>query len=142
MEIASIKGGNKRWMLEVVAGILERDGRILICRRKANQSHALKWEFPGGKVEANESHGDALARELSEELDLRNVTSQEIARYEYSYPGKKQFRLIFLRVTGFTGEPRNVIFEEMRWESREALSGFDFLEGDVEFLRGMTSGLY
>lgn len=129
-------------MLEVVAGILEREGRILICRRKANQSHALKWEFPGGKVEANESHGQALARELSEELDLSDVTSEEIARYEYSYPGKKPFRLIFLRVTGFTREPRNVIFEEMRWEPRITLAGFDFLEGDLDFLRGMTSGLY
>jgi len=37
-------------MLQVVAGIIERDGRILICRRKAQQTHPLKWEFPGGKV--------------------------------------------------------------------------------------------
>lgn len=129
-------------MLEVVAGIIEREGRILICRRKANQSHPLKWEFPGGKVEKAESAPDALARELAEELDLRVVTCEEIARYDYTYPGKDPIRLIFLRVTEFGGEPQNLIFEEIRWEIREHLTSFDFLEGDLEFLRGMSSGQY
>ena len=55
-------------MTTVVAGILERDGRILICQRKADQAHPLKWEFPGGKVEAGEEPEAALQRELNEEL--------------------------------------------------------------------------
>jgi 8-oxo-dGTP diphosphatase len=129
-------------MLEVVAGIIEREGRVLICRRKAEQSHPLKWEFPGGKVERGETPPQALARELREELDLEGVTCEEITRYEYSYPGKYPIRLIFLRVTAFLGEPRNLIFEDMRWEPRQYLAGFDFVEGDIEFLRGISSGLY
>jgi len=129
-------------MLQVVAGIIEKDGRILICRRKADQSHPLKWEFPGGKVEHNESLSNALARELGEELGLGDVQSEELTRYEYTYPGKHPIRLIFLRVTSFEGQPRNRIFEEMRWEPRQYLSGFDFVEGDIEFLRGLSSGLY
>ena len=129
-------------MLQVVAGIIEREGRILICRRKPSQSHPLKWEFPGGKVEHDEGLPEALARELEEELGLRHVTSQEIARYEYTYPGKFPIRLIFMRVTGYQNEPRNRIFEEMRWETRASLATFDFVEGDVAFLRGLASGLY
>jgi 8-oxo-dGTP diphosphatase len=129
-------------MLQVVAGIIERDSRILICRRKAAQSHPLKWEFPGGKVEHGESLPEALARELEEELALRHVQCQEIARYEYTYPGKFPIRLIFMRVTGYQNEPRNLIFEEMRWETRSSLAAFDFVEGDVEFLRGLAAGLY
>jgi 8-oxo-dGTP diphosphatase len=129
-------------MLQVVAGIIERDGRILICRRKADQSHPLKWEFPGGKVEHGESLPVALARELGEELGLGGVQSEEIARYEYTYPGKHPIRLIFMRVTEFQGQPQNRIFEEMRWEPRQYLPGFDFVEGDIEFLRGLSSGLY
>jgi 8-oxo-dGTP diphosphatase len=129
-------------MLQVVAGIIEKDGRILICRRKADQSHPLKWEFPGGKVEHNESLSNALARELGEELGLGDVQSEELTRYEYTYPGKHPIRLIFLRVTSFQGQPQNRIFEEMRWEPRQYLSGFDFVEGDIEFLRGLSSGLY
>jgi 8-oxo-dGTP diphosphatase len=129
-------------MLQVVAGIIEREGRILICRRKAAQSHPLKWEFPGGKVEQNEGLPEALARELEEELGLRHVQSQEITRYDYTYPGKFPIRLIFMRVTDYQGEPRNRIFEEMHWETRASLAAFDFVEGDIEFLRGLASGLY
>lgn len=129
-------------MLQVVAGIIERDDRILICRRKADQSHPLKWEFPGGKVERNETLPQALERELAEELDIHSITCEEMTRYEYTYAGKHPIRLIFFRVTEFEGEPRNVIFEEMRWETRQSLAGFDFVEGDIQFLRGISSGLY
>ena len=49
-------------MVQVVAAIIERAGRILICRRTPEQSHALKWEFPGGKVEPGETAEQALKR--------------------------------------------------------------------------------
>jgi 8-oxo-dGTP diphosphatase len=122
-------------MLQVVAGILRREDRILICQRTPEQSHPLKWEFPGGKIEEGETPPQALARELEEELDIRGVKCEEIKRYEYAYPGKKAIVLIFLRVTEFSGEPRNRIFQEMRWESVSRLAEFDFLEGDRDFLR-------
>ena len=129
-------------MLEVVAGIIEREGKILICRRKAAQSHPLKWEFPGGKVERGESLAAALERELDEELGIHSISCEEVTRYEYTYPGKYPIRLIFFRVTEFEDEPRNRIFEEMRWEPLPALASFDFVEGDTEFLRGLASGKY
>ena len=129
-------------MLQVVAGIIEREGRILICRRKAQQTHPLKWEFPGGKVERNETLPQALERELAEELDIHSVSSEEIMRYEYTYPGKHPIRLVFFRVMEFEGEPRNLIFEEMRWVPRQNLAAFDFVEGDHQFLRGIASGQY
>lgn len=122
-------------MLEVVAAILERDGRILICQRTAQQSHPLKWEFPGGKVEPGESPQQALARELEEELAIRGAQSEEITRYQFSYPGKRPTLLIFLRVTRFEGEPQNLIFQDMRWEPPDRLAAFDFLEGDRDFIR-------
>jgi 8-oxo-dGTP diphosphatase len=123
-------------MLQVVAAVIERQGRILICRRQPGQSHGLKWEFPGGKVEAGETPAQALERELGEELDIREVAAEEITRYEYTYPGKNPILLIFLRVREFAGEPRNLIFHEMRWEPMERLADFDFLEGDRDFIRG------
>ena len=126
-------------MLQVVAAIIERDGRILICRRTPLQSHPLKWEFPGGKVEPGESPAAALARELEEELGIHGAAGDEITRYEYCYPGKHPIELIFLRVTRFSGEPRNLIFHEMRWEAPERLATFDFVEGDRDFLRGLPS---
>ena len=126
-------------MRMVVAGILERSGSILICRRTAQQSHPLQWEFPGGKVEDGETLAAALARELNEELGITDVESEEITRYEFTYPSGNPILLVFLRVTRFTGEPRNLIFEDMRWEPRNRLPTFDFLEGDRHFLRLLTA---
>jgi len=125
-------------MVQVVAAIIERGGRILICRRTKDQSHALKWEFPGGKVEPGESPAEALARELAEELGIRHAAGPEITRYEYTYPGKKPILLIFYRITGFEGEPANLIFHEMRWEAARDLASFDFVEGDLDFIRALA----
>ena len=125
-------------MVQVVAAILERDGRVLIGRRQAEQSHPLQWEFPGGKVEPGETPERALERELEEELGIRGASGDEIARYEYTYPGKDPIELIFFRVNRYEGEPRNLIFKEMRWEPRENLSRFDFVEGDRDFIRGFS----
>jgi 8-oxo-dGTP diphosphatase len=122
-------------MVQVVAGIIERQGRFLICRRKPEQAHPLKWEFPGGKVEPGETPGQALARELEEELGILGAAGEEITRYQYTYPGRDPILLIFFRVREFGGEPRNVVFHEMRWEPAAKLGEFDFVEGDIEFIR-------
>jgi 8-oxo-dGTP diphosphatase len=127
-------------MLQVVAAIIERSGRVLICRRRPDQSHPLQWEFPGGKVEPGESPAAALARELEEELGISGATGDAIARYEFAYPGKPPVGLIFYRILEFSGQPLNLIFQEMRWTPRETLGEFDFVEGDREFLAGFASG--
>ena len=125
-------------MVQVVAAIIEREGRILICRRTAEQSHALKWEFPGGKVEPGETPEQALERELEEELAIGGARGVEITRYEYTYPGKQPILLIFFRVTGFSGEPANLIFHEIRWEPPGEIRRFDFVEGDLAFIRALS----
>ena len=121
-------------MTTVVAGVLEREGKILICRRRADQPHPLKWEFPGGKLEAGESPDAALIRELREELGIESEAGAEITRYEFTYPGKQPILLIFMKVTAWRGDIENRIFETILWDRAEALSGYDFLEGDAEFL--------
>lgn len=125
-------------MIQVVAAILEREGRILIGRRKPEQAHPLQWEFPGGKVEPGETPPQALTRELEEELGIHHAAGAEISRYPYTYPGRSPIELIFYRVTSFTGEPRNLVFQEMRWEPAARLSAFDFVEGDRDFLRALA----
>ena len=126
-------------MTTVVAAIVERDGQVLICQRKNNEpNHPLKWEFPGGKVEPAEEPTAALRRELQEELAIEAVIGPEVERYEYRYPGRKPILLIFFRVSAFEREPRNVVFEQIRWERRERLPDYDFLEGDVDFVRRLA----
>jgi 8-oxo-dGTP diphosphatase len=126
-------------MTTVVAGVIERDGKILICRRRADQPHPLKWEFPGGKVEAGESLETALARELREELGIEATIGLEAMRYEFAYPGKQPILLIFLAVADWRGEVQNHIFGEIIWESPDSLRSYDFLEGDARFLGALTA---
>lgn len=123
----------------VVAGILERGGRMLICRRRPDQPHPLKWEFPGGKVEPGESPPDALRRELREELAIQATAAQEIDRYEFRYPGGKPILLIFYRVCEFAGEPENLVFDQIVWAAAGELPRYDFLEGDVDFVRRLAT---
>ena len=127
-------------MTVVVAAVIERDGKILVCRRTAAQAHPLKWEFPGGKVEPGEMPGQALARELDEELAIRAEIGPEITRYEFTYPGKKPILLIFFRVHRYEGELLNRIFDEMRWEAKSRLQDYDFLEDDAGFVKALTAG--
>jgi 8-oxo-dGTP diphosphatase len=128
-------------MVQVVAAIIERQGRILIGQRQPDQSHPLKWEFPGGKVEPGETPGQALTRELEEELAIRSARGTEITRYEFAYPGKHPILLIFHRVTEFDGEPQNLIYREMRWEPRAKLAAFDFIEGDRAFIQAVSAAV-
>jgi len=128
-------------MVQVVAAIIERQGRILVGQRRPDQSHPLKWEFPGGKVEPGETPGQALTRELDEELAIRNARGTEITRYEFAYPGKNPILLIFHRVTEFEGEPQNLIYREIRWEPRAQLPTFDFVEGDRAFIQAFTAAV-
>jgi 8-oxo-dGTP diphosphatase len=128
-------------MTTVVAAVIERDGKILIGQRHNIGPHALKWEFPGGKVESGETPEDGLVRELGEELAIRARVSNEIMRYEYHYPGRKPFLLVFFRVVEFEGEPRNLAFEQIQWTRGEELQKYDFLEGDALFIRSLLHGL-
>jgi 8-oxo-dGTP diphosphatase len=127
-------------MTVVVAGVLERDGMILVCQRRPDQPHAGKWEFPGGKVETGETPGEALVRELREELGIEAEAGSEIERYEFGYPGKSPILLIFFAVPKWTGEMENRIFQAVEWERRERLAQRDFLAGDERFLAALVQG--
>jgi 8-oxo-dGTP diphosphatase len=129
-------------MVQVVAAILQRDGNILIGQRMPEQSHPLKWEFPGGKVEPGESPEEALARELEEELGIRGAAGEVMTRYHFTYAGRDPIELIFFRVREYSGEPRNLIFHDLRWQPQFQLAGLDFVEGDREFIHGIYTSAY
>jgi 8-oxo-dGTP diphosphatase len=126
----------------VTAAVIERDGRILICRRRSDQDHPGKWEFPGGKLEPGEDPEESLRRELREELNIEAAIGPEITRYEYSYPGRKPIRLVFFRVTDFEGEPDYSQFQQTEWAPSGELPRHDFLEGDVEFVQELAAGKF
>ena len=126
--------------VEVVAAVIIREGKILIGQRKRGGRHPLKWEFPGGKVEPGEDPRVAIQRELREELDVEAVIGEEMDAYKVVYGDGPGILLHFYRVTQFQGEPRNLDFEQIRWERPERLPDYDFLEGDISFVAKVARG--
>lgn len=122
----------------VVAAVIERDGMILVGQRRSDDRHPMKWEFPGGKVEVHEAPRDALKRELREELGIEAEIGPEIARYEFQYPKRSPILLIFHSVSHYSGEIQGLCFEQIRWEQRAKLPAYDFLDGDIDFVRRLA----
>ncbi len=124
-------------MTKVAVGILRRDGKILACQRKRGGRYELKWEFPGGKVEQGETFLQCLERELQEELaiTIHSIDRMEIQSAEYDDGG--HYEVAYCSVTGFDGELRNNVFEEVRWVTLRELRELDILEGNRDFISRM-----
>lgn len=90
--------------VEVVAGILVREGRVLLVQRRADKDFALTWECPGGKVEGPETHRDALQREWREELGILVTSMEDSPRFEREFsnpvsrPDRARIQLFLYRV--------------------------------------------
>ncbi len=124
--------------IDVVAGLIFRDGRLLVCQRHGSSAFPLKWEFPGGKVEPGEPYEDALKRELKEELEIEIYDPVEVFSHRHVYAGASEVSLKFFRVTRFQGEICNRVFQQIRWVRVEELPSLDFLEGDLPLVAILT----
>jgi 8-oxo-dGTP diphosphatase len=113
---------------------------LLICQRRYDSAFALKWEFPGGKVEPGEASVEGLRRELREELGIEAQVGPEAYRTRHHYPGKYTVELIFYHVVDFSGALHNYAFEQVRWAAPAHLPTFDFLEGDAELIALLSQG--
>jgi 8-oxo-dGTP diphosphatase len=127
-------------MKRVVAALIIKDGKVLVCQRTRHQTMPLKWEFPGGKIEEGEQPRDALRRELDEELGIDAKIGEEVARIRHEYKGGSSVELRFYVVHQYKGEIENRIFRDVRWSTRSELTSFDFLEADLALVRDLAEG--
>ena len=112
--------------ITVAVGILIDDaGRVLVTRRAPDAHQGGLWEFPGGKVEENETILAALARELREELGLLVEATEALMVLDHDY-GDKQVRLDVHRVTRWSGEPRGLEGQPLAWQQLEQLRDWVF----------------
>ena len=114
-----------RFVHVAVAVVTNTAAEILLTRRHQHSHQGGLWEFPGGKVEANEDLADALRRELREELAIDVLEHQPLMRIEHDY-GDKQVLLDVHRVTAFRGEPRPCEGQPMRWVASSSLADYAF----------------
>ncbi len=127
-------------MKRVVAGLIVKDGKLLVCQRTRHQTMPLKWEFPGGKIEEGEQPRDALRRELEEELGILAKVGAEVKRIQHEYPNGGMVELRFFVVREYEQEIENRIFKDMQWADPKELPKYDFLEADLTLVRELAAG--
>ena len=123
--------------IRVVAAVIERDGRLLLCRRPAGKRHAGLWEFPGGKLLPGESVPEAAQRELAEELGVEVVSVGELL-FELPDPGSP-FVIEFHPVE-IAGEPVPLEHDELLWALPAELEDLDLAPSDRAFASRYASG--
>uniref|UniRef100_UPI0030EE1001 Nudix family hydrolase n=1 Tax=Pseudomonas guineae TaxID=425504 RepID=UPI0030EE1001 len=112
--------------IHVAAAVIRgEDGQILLAKRADDQHQGGLWEFPGGKVEADETVQVALARELEEELGICPSSSRPLIQVRHDYPDK-QVLLDVWEVSTFTGEPHGAEGQPLAWVSPRQLGDYDF----------------
>jgi 8-oxo-dGTP diphosphatase len=127
-------------MKRVVAALIWKDGKVLICQRTRHQPMPLKWEFPGGKIEEGEQPRDALRRELDEELGIDAIIEDEVARIRHEYPSGNAVELRFFDVHNYSGKIENRIFRDIFWALPSELPAYEFLEADLELVKNLVEG--
>jgi mutator protein MutT len=123
-------------LVRVVAAVIEKDGRYLLCRRPPHKRHGGLWEFPGGKIEEGESDLDAANRELAEELGVK-VSSVASSRFSMADPGS-HFVIEFMPVE-IDGSPRCIEHSEMRWVSLSEMPHLDLAPSDRRFVEHLLT---
>jgi len=127
-------------MKRVVAALIAKEGKLLVCQRTRHQTMPLKWEFPGGKIEEGEQPRDALRRELEEELGILATVGDEVKRIQHEYPNGGMVELRFFVVREYQGEIENRIFKDIQWALPGDLPKYDFLEADLTLVRDLAAG--
>lgn len=121
-------------MINVTCALLKRDNKILICQRSSSMKLPLKWEFPGGKIEADESNRKCLEREIFEELGLHIQVGEELTMVEYHYTDFS-IRLYPFICSIKSGTVQPVEHAQVRWAAPGELLSYDWAEADIPIVK-------
>ncbi len=128
--------------LKVAVGVISNSqGEVLVGQRTVKDRYYEQWEFPGGKLEANETPEQALVRELEEELGVHVIAQRPLIDLSHSYPDRHVELFVYL-ITEFEGEPSGRENQALQWLAPAELSNINFLSGNkriVEAVQSLTS---
>ena len=120
--------------VDVVAALIKKGDRFLICQRPAHKARGLLWEFVGGKVEPGETKEEALVRECREELGVRVAPSSVFCTLTHVYPDLTvNLTLFHAEIT--SGEPQLLEHNALKWITRDEIDGYAFCPADEEILK-------
>ncbi|MFZ5969141.1 MAG: (deoxy)nucleoside triphosphate pyrophosphohydrolase [Bacillota bacterium] len=119
--------------LIVTAGIMRRGHKILIAQRYVKTEHALKWEFPGGKLEEGETPESCLIREIKEELNLTILVDDIFSVVYHAYEDKTVLLLCYL-CTYVSGEGKALECNDFHWIDLQEMDNYEFVEADLQIV--------
>lgn len=125
-------------VLQVVAALIRRNGKFLICQRPADKKRALLWEFVGGKQEKGETQKQALVRECKEELAIDVDVKDVFCDVTHVYPDVTVHLTLFNAET--RDEPQMLEHNDMRWISPSEIDNFEFCPADDDILGLIKKG--
>jgi len=122
----------------VAAALYDSAGRVLIAERPPGKHMAGRWEFPGGKIGADEADRAALERELKEELGIEALVAQHLLTLTHAYPDRI-VELSMWIIERFAGEPRSLDGQRLKWVDPRELAREDILEADRPFIEALQT---
>ena len=128
-------------MKNVTAAIIQRDDKYLLARRAPGQNLAGYWEFPGGKVEADETFEDCLARELMEELNLETQVLDHFCDSVYHYD-KGSINLVAYRVQILGGEMTLSVHDQVDWFKPQEMLTLNLAPADIPIAKRLVACPY
>ena len=117
----------------VASGVIVKNNKILIGLRAEGDTGAGMWEFPGGKIELNESSVSAVKRELSEELNIEAIVNQKIMKYLHKFKNTC-YEISFFEINKFSGSIKNNVHDDLQWVELASLKKYRFISGDLLFI--------
>jgi 8-oxo-dGTP diphosphatase len=122
-------------MILVTCAIIEKAGLVLVTQRSEKMALALKWEFPGGKVEEGESEEACLIREIKEELNIQIKIVKPLKPNTHHYPNGNEIQLVPFICEYLSGDLQLAEHADYKWLNKEALLGLDWAAADIPIVQ-------
>ena len=125
-------------VIPVSSGLIIQNNKVLIGLRSESDNGGGLWEFPGGKIEIDESSEDAVIRELNEELDIVVRKPKKIMQYLHRFKNLI-YDISFFEVISFKGSIKKIVHDELKWVDLSSINNYNFISGDLLIIEGLIN---
>ena len=124
--------------IPVSSGLIIQNNKVLIGLRSKSDNGGGLWEFPGGKIEIDESSEEAVIRELNEELDIVVHKPKKVMQYLHRFKNLI-YDIHFFEVISFKGSVKNKVHDELKWTDLASINNYNFISGDLLIIEGLIN---